>query len=53
MPRLSIEDELGRAAEVLNRSREAVTALFGEARLGKAIDPDVCLPLVEDVTASL
>ncbi len=53
LPRLSIEDELGRAAEVLNRSREAVTALFGEARLGKAIDPDVCLPLVEDVTASL
>lgn len=52
-PHAHIEDELGRAAEVLQRSRQAVTALFNEARLGKAIDPESCLPVVEEVTASL
>jgi len=52
-PRAQLEDELGRAAEVLHRSRQAVTALFNEARLGKAIDPEGCLPVVEEVTASL
>jgi len=52
-PRAHLEDELGRAAEVLQQSRQAMTALFNEARLGKAIDPEKCLPVVEEVTASL
>ncbi|MCE4537036.1 HD-GYP domain-containing protein [Pelomonas sp. P7] len=50
---VSMEEELDRAAQVLNRAREAVTALFGEARLGKAIDTEVCLPIVDEVTSSL
>lgn len=52
-PRVSLEDELGRAAEVLGRAKVAVIALFGEARLGKAIDSEVCLPIVDEVTSSL
>lgn len=52
-PRVRIEDEMGRAAEVLNRSKQAVMALFNEARLGKAIDSESCLPIVDQVTASL
>lgn len=52
-PRLHFEDELGRAAEVLNRSKQAVTALFNEARLGKAIDAEVCLPIVGEIASSL
>jgi HD-GYP domain-containing protein (c-di-GMP phosphodiesterase class II) len=52
-PRASIEDELDRAAEVLGRAKGAVIALFGEARLGKAVDSDICLPIVDEVTSSL
>ena len=52
-PRVSMEAELDRAAQVLNRSKVAVMALFGEARLGKAIDSEVCLPIVEEVASSL
>ncbi|MFT7774760.1 HD-GYP domain-containing protein [Roseateles sp.] len=52
-PRTSLEDELSRASQVLNRSRLAVTALFNEARLGKAIDTEVCLPIVGEIASSL
>jgi putative nucleotidyltransferase with HDIG domain len=52
-PRVSMESELDRATQVLHRARVAVTALFGEARLGKAIDSEVCLPIVDEVTSSL
>jgi len=51
--RVTMEAELDRAALVLNRSKVAVMALFGEARLGKAIDSEVCLPIVEEVASSL
>ena len=51
--RVSMEAELDRAAQVLNRSKVAVMALFGEARLGNAIDSEVCLPIVDEVTSSL
>lgn len=52
-PRASMEEELDRAAQVLGRAKSAVMALFGEARLGKAIDSEVCLPIVDEVTSSL
>ncbi|WP_457425865.1 HD-GYP domain-containing protein [Roseateles sp. P5_E7] len=51
--RVSLEAELDRAAQVLGRAKVAVIALFGEARLGKAIDSEVCLPIVDEVTSSL
>ncbi len=50
---LSLEEELGRAEEVLNRSKLAVMALFNEARLGKAVQALSCLPIVDEVTSSL
>ena len=52
-PTARFEEEVGRAAEVLHRSKQAVTALFNEARLGRAIDSEVCLPIVEEVASSL
>ena len=52
-PRAHFEEEVGRAAEVLHRSKKAVTALFNEARLGKAVDAESCLPIVEEVATSL
>lgn len=52
-PTLRFQDEMAEAAAVVNRSRAAVISLFGEARLGKAIDTEQCLPLVEDITNSV
>jgi len=52
-PSARFEDEVGHAAEVLYRSKQAITALFTEARLGKAIDSEQCLPIVDEVTSSL
>jgi putative nucleotidyltransferase with HDIG domain len=51
--RVGIDAEFERAAQVMNRSRQAVVALFSEARLGRAIDTEQCLPLVEEVTHSV
>ena len=51
--RASLHDEMGRAAQIVSRSRTAVMNLFGEARLGKAIDSEQCLPLVEEVADSV
>ena len=47
------DDELKRAAAVCNRGRAAVMAMFNEARMGRTIDAANCLPLVEDITASV
>ncbi|MFY8116779.1 MAG: HD-GYP domain-containing protein [Roseateles sp.] len=52
-PTLSMSEEVARAAQLVNRSRQAVISLFGEARLGRAIDTEQCLPLVEDVANSV
>ncbi len=51
--RASLHEEMGRAAQIVSRSRTAVMSLFGEARLGKAIDAEQCLPLVEEVANSV
>ncbi|MCV2365138.1 HD-GYP domain-containing protein [Paucibacter sp. DJ1R-11] len=51
--RVSMGSEMGRAVQTINRSRQAVTALFGEARMGKAVDAEMCMPLVEEVAESV
>ena len=51
--RATMADELDRAAKLVARSRQAVVALFGEARLGHAIDSERCVPLVEEVASSV
>ncbi|EQM75291.1 HD-GYP domain-containing protein [Stutzerimonas stutzeri] len=51
--RCSARDELQRAARIISRSKKAVTELFSEARLGKAIDVNGCVPLVADISDSL
>ena len=47
------EAELREAAAVCNRSRRSVIAMFGEARMGRTLDAEACLPLVEDITQSV
>ena len=51
--RASMADELRQAAQLCHRSREAVTLMFAEARLGHALQAERCLPLVDDITRSV
>ncbi|MFY7865728.1 HD-GYP domain-containing protein [Roseateles sp.] len=51
--RVSLGAEIERASQVVNRSRQAVLSLFGEARMGRAVDTEQCLPIVEDVADSV
>jgi putative nucleotidyltransferase with HDIG domain len=50
---VSLGEEMARAGQLVNRSRETVMGLFGEVRLGHAVDAEQCLPLVEDVANSV
>ena len=49
----SFDEELCRAALVCSRGRAAVQSLFGEARLGRALDAEQCMPLVQDICDSV
>lgn len=50
---VSLEQEIRSAAAVVKRGRVAVMRMFEHARLGKAIDADECLPLVQDICDSI
>ncbi len=52
-PRLSLEQELVRARQIHAKAKRAVTALFNEARMGKALDVSTVAPLVDEINASL
>lgn len=49
----SFEQELARAGRVLAQARTAMKSLFQDARLGKAVDAELCLPLVREISASV
>lgn len=51
--RVSAEDELVRARKVIDNARPVMKAMFREARLGKALDVEVCLPIVDEINASV
>lgn len=50
---VSMEDELGRASLIVNKSKQAVFFMFNEARMGKAVDVDSAQGLVEEIAASV
>jgi HD-GYP domain-containing protein (c-di-GMP phosphodiesterase class II) len=52
-PSTPMAEELQRAAAVCKRGRQAVTQMFNEARMGRAIDAEQCLPLVDEVSNSV
>jgi putative nucleotidyltransferase with HDIG domain len=52
-PRVSLASELERAAGVVREGKELVVGLFEQARLGRALDAERCLPVVEAVTESV
>jgi HD-GYP domain-containing protein (c-di-GMP phosphodiesterase class II) len=45
--------EMKQAAAICNKGREAVSAMFNEARMGKSVDAEQCLPLVEEISGSV
>jgi putative nucleotidyltransferase with HDIG domain len=49
----SMAEELQRAARICARGKEAVAAMFQEARLGRTLDIAGVAPLVEEVSASV
>jgi HD-GYP domain-containing protein (c-di-GMP phosphodiesterase class II) len=48
-----MNEELRQAAAICGRGRDAVTAMFAEARMGRSIDAAGCLPLVDDIARSV
>ena len=46
-------EEVRQAAQLCQRSRAAVSTMFTEARLGRALETERCLPLVDDITQSV
>ncbi len=52
-PRVSMREELLQAAVLCNQGREAVIEMFSQARLGKALEAERCMPLVNEITRSV
>ena len=52
-PKVSLEAEMGRAAKICATARGAVSSMFQEARMGKAIDAKHALPVVEEISSSV
>jgi putative nucleotidyltransferase with HDIG domain len=51
--RVAIDKEQIRAAKIVAKSRQAVFSMFNEARMGKAIDAENAMPLVEEIASSV
>ncbi|HAO26457.1 MULTISPECIES: HD-GYP domain-containing protein [unclassified Methylophaga] len=47
--RISMEEDINRARKLFNDAKPQVMAMYQDARLGKAIDPQTTLPLVNEI----
>ena len=52
-PPTSFRDEVRRASKIVAQSRVAMHSMFQDARMGKAVDAEHCLPLVADIADSV
>jgi putative nucleotidyltransferase with HDIG domain len=50
---VSLEEEVGRALRLCARSKQAVVAMFNDARLGHAVEVEQAAVLVEQITESV
>lgn len=50
---VSFQQEIVRASRIVEQSRGAMKSMFNDARMGKAVDTEHCLPLVDDITQSV
>lgn len=53
VPRESMDQELQRARRICQDSKAQVVALFTDARLGRAIQPEAVMPMVEAINESV
>lgn len=51
--RVSATEERAAATKAINASKRAVASMFQDVRMGKAINAEAAMPLVEDITASV
>jgi putative nucleotidyltransferase with HDIG domain len=49
----AMDEEMGRAARIVDKSRQAVMLMFNEARMGGAVDVGNAQVLVEEISASV
>ncbi|HRD95928.1 MAG TPA: HD-GYP domain-containing protein [Rubrivivax sp.] len=52
-PEYPMSVELKQAAAICSRGREAVVAMFSEVRMGRTVDAEGCMPLVEEISNSV
>ena len=51
--RISAEQERAQAKKLLKASKQAITSMFNEVRMGQAVNAADAMPLVEEITASV
>ncbi len=51
--RVNIAQEAARAVKTCSKSKQAVTSMFKEARMGKALSANDALPIVEEISTSV
>jgi len=50
---VSLQEEMGQATKIYNKSKEAVFSMFQEARMGRAVDAEKARQMVEDISSSV
>ncbi|MFZ6755880.1 HD-GYP domain-containing protein [Undibacterium sp. Ji50W] len=50
---VSMDEELGRASQIVNKTKQAVYTMFHEARMGKAVDVGNAQNMVEEIADSV
>ena len=53
VPRVELASEVKRAAALCGKAKGEVTAMFSEARMGRAVSPEKLEPLVEEISNSV
>ncbi|WP_394781176.1 HD-GYP domain-containing protein, partial [Undibacterium sp.] len=53
VPQVSMDEELGRAAKIVGKSKQALLSMFSEARMGKAVNSEAAMGLVEEIASSV
>lgn len=51
--KVNLAQEMDRAARIVEKAGEAVASMFKEVRMGKALNADDTLPLVEEISSSV
>lgn len=50
---VSMAEEVTRAAKICSKAKDAVSSMFHEARMGKALNTEDAMPLVEEISNSV